>query len=394
MSVVSPFPPGKQGVGEYGFHVVRHLLASGAAGRVDVLADRVGGIAGFDDGRLRIERAWTRGDPRSILALLPRLVRARPDAAWFNLGLTMFGTSGPAAATGLSLPGLAALAGLHVVVTLHELPDTSDLDSLGFHAGPVAGIAGGFAIRALLGAAWVAVTLRRYRDALVHRYGAANVVHVPLGAYAEPEMAPEPSEPRILMFASYAPHKNLPVLLDAFRWLRRERPALHLTVAGADHPRFPGYVAAVRRSAGPLSGVSWLGPVEQTGIADLFRSCTVVALPYRATTGSSSVLHYAGTYGRTAVVSCLPDFRALVEEEHLAVEFCLPNSAADLAAALARLLNDTARRRAMAAQNHAAMRALPPSGVAWTYARLFRGRPESSGIGQSASSRSRARPGL
>ena len=57
------------------------------------------------------------------------IARTDADVVWFNLGLTMFGTT-PAAVTAMVAPLTARLRGRRTVVTLHELPAMADLRPL------------------------------------------------------------------------------------------------------------------------------------------------------------------------------------------------------------------------------------------------------------------------
>src|SRR5205823_10548230 len=139
------------------------------------------------------------------------------------------------------------------------------------------------------------------RRALRHWSTTARIEHIPLCGYAEPELAPFPEQPSALMLTSHAPHKNLPVLLEAFARVRASQPCATLVLAGIDHPRYPGYLAACRRRFGNPPGVSWRGEVSPNDVAALIRASTVMVAPYRLATGSSATLHHEIGLGRPVI---------------------------------------------------------------------------------------------
>ena len=144
-----------------------------------------------------------------------------------------------------------------------------------------------------------------------------------------------------------------------------------LTVAGGDHPRFPGYSAAARAQWGERAGVRWLGPLDEAGVRAAFASAQVVVLPGTASTGASSVLHRAAGYGRPVVASDLPDLRAVAAEEDLRVNFTPPGDAGQLAAALRGLLADPVRQREQAEHNLCAVQRMSLAHTCRQYLEVF-----------------------
>ena len=111
-------------------------------------------------------------------------------------------------------------------------------------------------------------------------------------------------------------------------------PHLRLTIAGAEHPRFPGYARRLHEKFNALTGIRWLGQVPEEQVRDLFQRAQIVALPYNASTGSSSVLYQAAMWGRPVVTSDLAETQAVVSESGLAVTYFTRGSASSLSQAL------------------------------------------------------------
>jgi glycosyltransferase involved in cell wall biosynthesis len=381
LCVVSPFPPELTGVGQYGWNLTHGLARTGAFRAITVLAQRTDEPAPDEAGPpgiVRVRRSWSRDDLLAG-ARLARQVRAvRPDVVWFNLGYTVFGASRPVNFLGLLAPYITRRLGVPLVTTLHQVFEVTPPSSIGAKNGHLTSLGARTATRLLLSAGTVCVTLGRYQRALQTHYGAGNVHHIPHGAYVAPEALRHPGSPPedILFFGSVAPFKGLAVLLEAFERLQRQRPQATLTVAGSDHPRFPGYREALRGAAlarnghGP-HGVRWLGALPESQLRDLFAQTRVVALPYLATTGASSVLYRAAAYGRPVVASDLSDLRAATDEEELAIDYVPPADPAALAEALEKQLADPQRQSALAQQNLLVMRRLTIEHTCDRYLDLF-----------------------
>jgi glycosyltransferase involved in cell wall biosynthesis len=273
--------------------------------------------------------------------------------------MAMFGRSRRVNFLALMTPLLARRAGIPVVTTLHEVFETVHARDLGLPNGALTTWGARLATRLLLASHAVCVTLAPYAQLLRERYRADNVLHLPLGTFTEAVNLPKPaaaSTHGVLFFAHHAPHRGLEALIESFRSVQARFPSATLTIAGSDHARFPGYLAQVRASMNGQHGLRWLGPQPESALRDLFANASVVALPYLATTGSSSVLFRAVAYGRPVVASDLPDLRMAAAEAGLQVVFAPPGDVAAWARALSALLADPGRQRALAEHNLAAVR--------------------------------------
>ncbi|MCX6023714.1 MAG: glycosyltransferase family 4 protein [Chloroflexi bacterium] len=374
LAVVSPYPPGWRGIGEYGRHVVEGLATLEGFEDIVVLADRAPGAPAEERrGAVRVRRVWEQGNAATVAALPLRLVQERPDVVWFNLGLGVFG-GGLAAALGLSGPAQARALGLPSVATLHEVLEAVDLDAIQAPLGPLQRKAARLAVRLALHADAVCVTLDRYRTMLAEHYGRADAVLAPHGGLGARSTQPPPlsGPPHIVMLACHAPHKGLELLLNAFAALRQEGRSAELVIIGMDHPRFAGYLAGVQARWSGLPGVRWTGYLDEDTLAHELDAATVIAAPSLATTGASSVLARAAAHGRAVASADLPDLRDMAAEAHMAAEFFPAGSVDGLASALRRLLDDTELRRRSEEQNAAAGRRQDRAAMCSTYARLLR----------------------
>jgi glycosyltransferase involved in cell wall biosynthesis len=177
--------------------------------------------------------------------------------------------------------------------------------------------------------------------------------------------------PGLLFFSSLAPFKGLELLFSAFALLQFRYPALRLTIAGAAHPRFPGYAESLRREYGALPGVRWLGQVPESRLRELFAQAQIVVLPYLASTGSSSVLLQAAMWNRPIVASDLLETQAVVEESGLEVEYFASRDRHSLAEAIQSLLDSAMRRQAQTEHNYKAIQRSRPEATCHAYLQAF-----------------------
>ena len=369
---VSSFPPTLAGVADYGAHLAHRLAVDPRVESVTVLADQVPGAAARErTGRLEVRRVWMRDCARTGGTLVRAVRSVCPDVVWFNLGVTMFGTRLVAAAGGLVAPLWTSRLGYRTVVTLHEVPALTNLPALGLRPG---GRRLGLSLvpRLVLRANLVVVTLDHYRRYLVTRHRAGNVRHIAHGAYDEPVWAAEPEQSTVLVLGTFGPHKDPGIVAEAVARLRRRGRAVRLMVAGADHPRYPGFMDACRRRHG-LDG-SWIGYVPAEQLPALFARATVVVVAPLASTGSSGVIYRAMSHGRAVVASDLPDYRGLAQDENLEFAWFEPGNPGQLADVLQAVLDDPQRRQRIVRHNLGAMERLGPAQTVDAYLAGFMNR--------------------
>jgi len=336
--IVSPFPPAITGIGQYGYHVTRALATSGVFARITVLAgSHRNGTSPNHLGSTELEYCWAPGQWQARTAILSRVKRLSPDLVWFNAGASIFGKSPWVNVSGLLTPMFVQWLGYPTVVTLHELVELTDLRTLNAPGGPFAKTGAQLLTKITSQADLVCLTMKNYADWLSARK--VDCTHIPIGAYHEPELLAESDSQELLFFTTLAPFKGLELLLKAFEALRREYPKLKLTIAGSEHVRFPNYARELKSRFKNMAGIQWLGQTSEDDVMELFRSAQIIVLPYTASTGSSSVLYQAATWGRPVVASNLSEIKKLAIESDLQVEFFENGNIQSLYISLRKLLD-------------------------------------------------------
>lgn len=114
------------------------------------------------------------------------------------------------------------------------------------------------------------------------------------------------------------------------------------------------------------------GYVAEEDVPIIFGNSAVVVFPYTSTTGSSGVLHQAGSYGKAVALPDLGDLSILVREEGYMGEFFDPNSAASLADAIEQIVTNDEYRKILAKTNYKAACSLPMSTITEMYIDYFK----------------------
>ena len=378
--LVTSFPPSRDALNEYGFHIACELRDLGGAITLNILGDEFTPAQPELDG-FTVTRCWKFDALSNPWRVLKAIWHERPDVVWFNLGMASFGGKALPAFLGVTIPFLARLTGSYTHVTLHQLMETVDLKDAGVRF-PLAYKAGGFiATQLLLFANSVSVMLPAYRNVLIEKYGHGAVYVRRHGIFSSRPEYPDLSqrgnpEHRILAFGKWGTYKRLETLLEAFDLVVQRCPEARLVIAGTDHPKTHGYLQNVQEKYRRRPEVSFIGYVAESEIGRLLQESTVAALPYTSSAGSSGIAHLACTYGLPIIASDIADFRRLAQEEGLAIDFFPPGDARELARRLIDLLSDRERQEEMAMQNvSAAMRMSMPE-IIRQYLRTFELRQE------------------
>jgi len=371
IAVITTHPPSKGTLNEYGFHFVKALRQKPEVEELILLLEELPDEQSYDfdesGAPVSVRQCWRFGDMTNALRLVKAVRETKPDVVLFNIQFASFGSGKAAAALGLTAPTLIKAAGYPTVVLLHNIMETVDLNSAGFADSRLMStlirVFGNIMTRLLLKADLVALTIPKYVEILEHKYKAMNVILAPHGTFETPpmpnfELQDGPS--RIMTFGKFGTYKKVEGLIEATDLLRKNgHPNVELVVAGSDSPNTPGYLENAARVYKDVSGITFTGYVPEEDVPGLFQDSAVVVFPYTSTTGSSGVLHQAGSYGKAVVLPDIGDLSELIAEEGYTGEFFEPANTDSLKEAIARLLDDPELRGQMGRQNYLASCGLP-----------------------------------
>jgi len=366
IAVVTTHPPSKGTLNEYGFHFVKALRQKPEVEEVILLLEKLPDEQSysFDDAGapVSVRQCWRFGAWNNSLRILRAVRDAKPDVVLFNIQFASFGSGKAAAALGLTAPALVKAAGYPTVVLLHNIMETVDLNSAGFADNPLMSTLirafGNISTRLLLASDLLALTIPKYVEILEQKYKAKNVILAPHGTFETPpmpdfELRDDPM--RIMTFGKFGTYKKVEGLIEATGMLRDNgHPSVELVVAGSDSPNTPGYLENAARVYSDVGGITYTGYVAEEDVPQLFQDSTVVVFPYTSTTGSSGVLHQAGSYGKAVVLPNIGDLSELIEEEGYIGEYFDPTCSDSLKDAIARVLDNPERRVQMGRQNYLA----------------------------------------
>ncbi|MGB7337502.1 MAG: glycosyltransferase, partial [Phototrophicaceae bacterium] len=313
---------------------------------------------------------WKFGAVNNPTRIQSAVKTLKPDLVLFNIQFASFASSRVAGAIGLLSPMLIkTFSGIPTVVLLHNIMETVDLDSAGFGGSSfmetVTRKAGELATKAILSADLVALTIPKYVEILTKKYQAENVFLAPHGAFddvPEPQFADTNNgKLTIMTFGKFGTYKKVEPLIEAFSKLKQveREQVLELVIAGSDSPNVAGYLENVKQQYSNIDGITYTGYVAEEDVPHLFQDSDVVVFPYTSTTGSSGVLHQAGSFGCATVLPNFGDFAEIIKEEGYIGEFFAPNNVDSLAQAIENLLSSPEKRKEQGQQNYLAAKGIP-----------------------------------
>ncbi|HVN92120.1 MAG TPA: glycosyltransferase [Terracidiphilus sp.] len=389
--LVATFPPSGRQLNEYAFYIANELRRHRNV-ELTILADEISDYDFVTDENgkripanelpelegFNLIRCWKFGSMSSPARLLNTIRKLKPDVVWYQLVYSTFATPGQpvTAFAGLSAPALTRSAGFYTHVTLHHIIEHVDFSAAGVRRERLFRFGAQMATRTLLRANSVSVLLPGYYQTLVTKYRARNVLLGTHGTFAPVPTPPDFSkrgnpDQRILAFGHWGTYKRLETLMEAFPQVLKRAPRAKLIVAGANHYTTPGYWESIRASLPPGLPVEFRGYVPEEAIPQLFQTASIVVLPYDSATGSSGPAHQACEFGVPIVSAGIPDFRAMAENEDLAMRFYEVGNANDLADQLVAVLRSPKLEHMMAQQNYAAAAEMNITQVVSNYLRWF-----------------------
>jgi len=384
LAIVTAYPPSKVTLNEYAYHLVKYFRQNKEVTELIILCDFTKGkkdIKFKDTGcKITVKECWSFNSYSNIWTVTKAINKTKPDAILFNLQFMKFGDKKIAAALGLMLPLVCKLKKIPNIVLLHNILEEVDLGSAGFTTNKVMqklyGFIGTTLTKLILKADIVAVTMQKYVDILVPKYKVNNVKLIPHGTFEIPE-EPDykvPTNPmQIMTFGKFGTYKKVEGMIEAVAKVRASTGLdLEVVVAGTDNPNVPGYLAKVQEDYKHIPQMRFTGYVEEEEVPVLFGESTVVVFPYTSTTGSSGVLHQAGSYGKAVVMPDLGDLALLVKDEGYQGEFFDPTSVDSLAKAIENIVTNEDYRIELGRLNYKAATSHPMSDITQMYIDTFK----------------------
>ena len=383
LAIVTAFPPSKVTLNEYAYHLVKSFRTKETITEIILLTDETPeekDINFEENGcKITIKECWKFNSYANIVNVTRAINQTKPDAVLFNLQFMKFGDKKIAAALGLALPLICKIKRIPTIVLLHNILEQVDLESAGFTSNKIAqkvyNFIGTTLTKLILKADLVAVTMDKYVDTLREKYKVDNVKMIPHGTFEIPVNPSQelPKGPlKIMTFGKFGTYKKVEAMIEAVAQVRQETNLdLEIVIAGTDNPNVPGYLAGVQEQYKHVPQVTFTGYVEEEEVAPLFTNSAVVVFPYTSTTGSSGVLHQAGSYGKAVVMPNLGDLATLIEDEGYRGEFFEPTSVSSLAKAIKAIVTNEAYRIELGETNYKAATAFPMSRITDMYLQEF-----------------------
>ncbi len=383
VALVTAFPPSKVTLNEYGYHLAKNFVQNKEVSELILLSDETiePKQLDFDNKeKIKVRDCWKFNSYTSFFSVIKAVRQEKPDYILFNLQFVKFGDKKIPSALGLLLPMFLRLFGYKTVVLLHNIMEQVDLEKAGFTESKIMqsiyNFIGTNLTRCLLKANRLAVTIHKYVDILNAKYKTKNVVLIPHGTFEtikEPNFEAKAGPKQMMAFGKFGTYKKVEILIDAVEIVRKTNPeALEVVIAGTDSPNTPGYLEGVKQKYKDVPGLIFTGYVEENDVERIFTDSTIVVFPYTSTTGSSGVLHQAGSYGKAVIMPDLGDLALLVKDEGYKGEFFDSESASSLAKAIDKILSNDAYRMELAKTNYEAASALSMDKIIDMYIKCFK----------------------
>lgn len=384
LAIVTAYPPSKVTLTEYGYHLVKHFRLQKEVTEIILITDKTEGekdLSFEEEGcKISVQECWNFNDYANIFKINKVISKTKPDAVLLNLQFLKFGDKKIPAALGLLLPLLCKMKGIPTISLLHNILEQVDLDNAGITSNRwlkrIYNFIGSTLTKLVLASDVLAVTISKYKTILEKKYKSRNVALIPHGAFETP---PEPDyklsegPKQVMAFGKFGTYKKVEILIEAVELIRKRTiENIEIVIAGTDSPNTPGYLESVQKKYAHVEQLRFTGYVAEEDVPVIFGESAVVVFPYTSTTGSSGVLHQAGSYGKAVALPDLGDLSILVKEEGYTGEFFNPECAASLAVALQNILQHDSYRIHLAMTNYKAARSLPMSDITQMYLDYFK----------------------
>jgi glycosyltransferase involved in cell wall biosynthesis len=383
LAIITAYPPSKVTLNEYAYHLVKNFRQHKKVTELILLTDETPDEKEVNftkkGCKITIKKCWKFNSYTNIINVTKAINQTKPDAVLFNLQFLKFGDNKIAAALGLALPMVCKIKKIPTIVLLHNILEQVDLKSAGFSANKITqyiyNFIGTTLTMSILKADLVAVTMEKYVTTLKNKYKVDNIKMIPHGTFEIPENPSQklPEGPlKILTFGKFGTYKKVESMIEAIELVRKETGLdIEIVIAGTDNPNVLGYLAKVKEVYKHTAQLTFTGYVKEAEVASLFIESALVVFPYTSTTGSSGVLHQAGSYGRAVVMPNLGDLASLIEDEGYRGEFFEPESVTSLANAIKAIVTNEAYRIELGEANYRAATAFPMERITAIYLEEF-----------------------
>ncbi|USD25444.1 glycosyltransferase [Flagellimonas marinaquae] len=384
LAIVTAYPPSKVTLTEYGYHLVKHFRLQEEVSEIVLLTDHTEApkdLSFEEEGcPITVKECWNFNDLKNIYRVTKAIRKEKPDAVLFNLQFLKFGDKKVPAALGLLLPFVCKMMRIPTISLLHNILEQVDLENAGITQNgflqKIYNFIGTTLTRFVLASDVLAVTISKYKTILENKYKVNNVALVPHGAFETPP-APNYDLPKgpmqVMAFGKFGTYKKVEPMIEAVELLRTKSDLdIEIVIAGTDSPNTPGYLENVQQTYSHVKNLRFTGYVAEEDVPHIFGDSAVVVFPYTSTTGSSGVLHQAGSYGKGVVLPDLGDLGILVREEGYRGEFFEPENVESLSKALESILTNETYRTHLGKANYKAACSLPMSKITEMYLDHFK----------------------
>ncbi|MBT8264077.1 MAG: glycosyltransferase [Muriicola sp.] len=384
LAIVTAYPPSKVTLTEYGYHLVKHFRQNNDVSEIVLITDRTTGAKDLsfegDGCKITVKESWSFNSYTNLFNIHKAIKESKPDAVLFNLQFLKFGDKKVPAALGLLAPFVSKLRGIPTISLIHNILEQVDLENAGITQNKwlqkAYNAIGTMLTRFVLASDVVAVTISKYVSILEKKYKARNIALIPHGSFEtppEPDYALPAGPKQVMAFGKFGTYKRVEILIEAVELIRkRTKEDIEIVIAGTDSPNTPGYLQAMAEKYSDVSNLRFTGYVAEEDVPKIFTESAVAVFPYTSTTGSSGVLHQAGSYGRAVALPDLGDLGVLVREEGYKGEFFIPEDTESLANAIETIICNDAYRVHLGQTNYKAACSLPMSEIVQQYMDYFK----------------------
>ncbi|NNE03159.1 MAG: glycosyltransferase [Eudoraea sp.] len=384
LAIVTAYPPSKVTLTEYGYHLVKHFRQNNDVSEIVLITDRTTGAKDLsfegDGCKITVKESWSFNSYTNLFNIHKAIKESEPDAVLFNLQFLKFGDKKVPAALGLLAPFVSKLRGIPTISLIHNILEQVDLENAGITQNKwlqkAYNAIGTMLTRFVLASDVVAVTISKYVSILEKKYKARNIALIPHGSFEtppEPDYALPVGPKQVMAFGKFGTYKRVEILIEAVELIRkRTKEDIEIVIAGTDSPNTPGYLQAMAEKYSDVSNLRFTGYVAEEDVPKIFTESAVAVFPYTSTTGSSGVLHQAGSYGRAVALPDLGDLGVLVREEGYKGEFFIPEDTESLANAIETIICNDAYRVHLGQTNYKAACSLPMSEIVQQYMDYFK----------------------